>query len=98
MVRSFFSAEERLLRLSKEIKRKDFILEHTLVPKHSILPKKELGELLEKYRIKPYQLPSIRASDPAALAIEAKPGDVLKIVRKSSTAGEIIVYRYVVED
>lgn len=84
--------------MTKEIKKKDFTFEHELVPQHTILSKKEIEELLAKYRIKPYQLPSIRASDPAVLAIEAKPGDVLKIVRRSSTAGEIVVYRHVVED
>jgi DNA-directed RNA polymerase subunit H len=84
--------------LTKEIKKKDFTFEHELVPQHTILSKKEIEELLARYRIKPYQLPSIRASDPAVLAIESKPGDVLKIVRRSSTAGEIVVYRHVVED
>lgn len=88
--------------MSKEIKKKDGILEHLfeheLVPKHSILPKKDVEELLKKYHIKSYQLPYIRVSDPAALAIGAKPGDVLKIVRTSSTAGETVIYRYVVEE
>ncbi len=84
--------------MSKETKKKDFIFEHELVPQHIILSKKEVGELLERYHIKPYQLPYIRASDPAAVTIEAKPGDILKIVRRSSTAGEVVVYRYVVED
>lgn len=84
--------------MTKEIKKKDFTFEHELVPQHTILSKKEIEELLPRYRIKPYQLPSICASDPAVLAIEAKPGDVLKIIRRSSTAGEIVVYRHVVED
>ncbi len=84
--------------MTKEIKKKDFTFEHELVPQHTILSKKEIEELLVRYRIKPYQLPSIRASDPVVLGIEAKPGDVLKIVRRSSTAGEIVVYRHVVED
>ena len=84
--------------MSKEIKKKDVTFEHELVPTHSIIPKKELETLLKKYHIQPYQLPSIRVSDPAVQAIEANPGDVIKIVRKSSTAGEIFVYRHVVED
>lgn len=84
--------------MSREIKKRDFIFEHELVPKHTILSKEEAEEVLERYHIKPYQLPYIRASDPAAVAIDAKPGDIVKIVRKSSTAGEIVVYRYVVED
>ncbi|MEM3722628.1 MAG: DNA-directed RNA polymerase subunit H, partial [Candidatus Bathyarchaeia archaeon] len=54
-------------------------------------------KLLAQYRVKPYQLPQIKASDPAAKAIGAKPGDILRIIRKSPTAGEHIAYRYVVE-
>ncbi|WP_455369407.1 DNA-directed RNA polymerase subunit H [[Eubacterium] cellulosolvens] len=84
--------------MSKEIKKKDVTFEHELVPSHSIIAKKDLEILLKKYHIQPYQLPSIRVSDPAAQAMEAKPGDVIKIIRTSSTAGEIIVYRHVVED
>jgi len=71
------------------------IFKHELVPKHEILPREEAKELLEKYRVKPYQLPHIRASDPAAIAIGAKPGDILKITRKSRTAGKYVSYRYV---
>jgi DNA-directed RNA polymerase subunit H len=84
--------------LSKDVKKKDVTFEHELVPKHSIITKKDLEILLKKYHIQPYQLPSIRISDPAVQAIEAKPGDVIKIIRRSSTAGEISVYRYVIED
>ena len=84
--------------MSKEIKKKDVTFEHELVPRHSIIAKKDLEILLKKYHIQPYQLPSIRVSDPAAQAIDAEPGDVIKIIRKSSTAGEIFVYRHVVED
>jgi DNA-directed RNA polymerase subunit H len=47
--------------------------------------------------VKPYQIPQVQSTDPAVKAIGAKPGDVLRIIRKSSTAGEHIAYRYVVE-
>ncbi|MDH5391508.1 MAG: DNA-directed RNA polymerase subunit H, partial [Candidatus Bathyarchaeota archaeon] len=33
------------------------IFKHKLVPKHEILPPEEAKELLEKYRVKLYQLP-----------------------------------------
>jgi len=72
------------------------IFKHKLVPKHEILSPEEAKELLEKYRVKPYQLPHIKASDVVAIAIGAKPGDVLKITRNSLTAGKYISYRYVV--
>ncbi|MDH5460021.1 MAG: DNA-directed RNA polymerase subunit H [Candidatus Bathyarchaeota archaeon] len=71
------------------------IFKHELVPKHEILSPEEAKELLEKYRVKPYQLPQIRASDTAAIAIGAKPGDILKVTRKSLTAGKYVSYRYV---
>ncbi len=72
------------------------VLEHELVPKHEIVSVEEGMEILKKYGIKPEQLPWIRASDPVVRAIGAKPGDIIKIVRRSPTGGEIVVYRYVV--
>jgi DNA-directed RNA polymerase subunit H len=73
------------------------IFEHALVPFHEILTEKEKNALLSQYKVKPYQMPQIKSGDPAVKAIGAKPGDVLKITRKSTTAGEHITYRYVVE-
>ncbi len=70
---------------------------HVLVPKHEILPKKEVDKVLERYKIQLHQLPLIRNTDPAAREIGAKSGDVLKITRISQTAGEAIIYRYVIE-
>ncbi len=73
------------------------IFEHALVPYHEILSEKEKNSLLEHYKVKAYQMPQIRSGDPAVKAIGAKPSDILKITRKSSTAGEHVTYRYVVE-
>jgi DNA-directed RNA polymerase subunit H len=42
-------------------------------------------------------MPQIKSIDPVVKAIGAIPGDVLRIIRKSQTAGEHITYRYVVE-
>lgn len=72
------------------------IFKHELVPKHEILTKDEVEELKKKYRIQPYQIPRIKASDPAAKMIGARPGDVIKIIRTSPTAGHSITYRYVI--
>lgn len=74
------------------------IFKHELVPKHEILPPKEAKELLEEYHIEPHQLPRIKSSDVAVIAIGAKPGDIIKITRKSPTAGEHVAYRLVVID
>ena len=73
------------------------IFEHALVPRHEILTNKERDQLLAQYKVKPYQIPQIGSTDPAVKVIGAKPGDVLRIIRKSQTAGEHITYRYVVE-
>ncbi len=73
------------------------ILKHVLVPKHEILSKEEKEQLLARYRIKERNLPKIKPNDPAAAAIGAKPGDVLRITRSSKTAGESVYYRLVLE-
>ncbi|ADI32751.1 DNA-directed RNA polymerase subunit H [Staphylothermus hellenicus] len=79
-------------------RKKPNILEHELVPKHEVLSVREAAELLRKLKIKPAQLPWISIDDPVVKAIGAKPGDIIRIIRKSSTAGETIAYRYVVVD
>jgi len=73
------------------------IFEHKLVPKHEILTAGEKEQILTLFKVQPYMLPQIKASDPAVKAIGAKPGDVLRIVRKSPTSGQHLAYRYVVE-
>lgn len=78
------------------MKKKFTILDHELVPRHILLTKEERRQLLEQLKIQPEQLPWIRASDPVAKLIGAKPGDIVKIIRKSPTASEVIAYRFVV--
>jgi len=72
------------------------IFDHEFVPKHEILTAEERKKLLAEYKVHPYQLPKIKASDPALTAIGAMPGDVVRIIRKSPTAGKYDAYRYVV--
>ena len=71
--------------------------DHVYVPKHEIISKKEGEEVLKKYNCKPTELPLIFVTDPAILGLGVKPGDMIKISRKSPTAGESLYYRYVVE-
>ena len=73
------------------------IFDHEFVPKHEIITEEEREKLLAEYKVHPYQLPEIKASDPAITAIGAKSGDIVRIVRKSPTAGKYVAYRYVVE-
>ncbi|MEM1645232.1 MAG: DNA-directed RNA polymerase subunit H [Ignisphaera sp.] len=72
------------------------ILEHELIPKHEVVSIEEGLEILRKYGVKPEQLPWIRASDPVVKVLGAKPGDIIKITRRTPWGGEIVVYRYVV--
>ncbi|MFQ5762427.1 MAG: DNA-directed RNA polymerase subunit H [Candidatus Bathyarchaeia archaeon] len=74
------------------------VLKHELVPKQVLLSKEETRQLLETYRIKHHHLPIIFVSDPAAKALKAKPGDIIKTIRKSATSGESPYYRYVLEE
>ena len=70
---------------------------HILVPKHEIMQIKEAEQVLEKYHCKATELPLIFANDPAIVGLGVKPGDMIKITRKSATAGESFYYRYVIE-
>jgi len=71
------------------------IFESRLVPKHEVLPDDEKIIFLENLRINAKQLPRIKFDDPAAKGLGAKKGDVIKITRKSPTAGETYYYRLV---
>ncbi len=80
----------------KQKKQRFNILEHELVPKHEVVPPEEAVRILRELGVSPPQLPWIRVTDPVVQAIGAKPGDIVRIYRKSPTSGEVVVYRYVV--
>lgn len=73
------------------------ISNHIYVPKHEIISKQEAEQVLQKFNCKPTELPLIFENDPAIIKLGVKPGDLVKITRKSATAGESLYYRYVVE-
>ena len=73
------------------------VMKHDLVPRHELLSDEEARGIIERYGVTPDQLPKISANDPVARAVRAKPGQIVKIKRKSPTAGEAVAYRYVVE-
>ena len=73
------------------------IFDHQIVPKQELLSKKEAEDLMKEFHIRPHQLPYIITSDPVAITLGAKMGDIVRIARKSPTAGEVVVYRYVVD-
>lgn len=71
------------------------LTKHVLIPKHTKLSDKENAELLKRYNITVDSLPRIPKDDAALSTLSVKPGDVIKIVRNSPTAGEAIFYRVV---
>ena len=73
------------------------VSEHIYVPKHEIVSEEEIPAVLKKYNAKLEQFPYILVSDPVVKEIGGKPGDLIRITRKSPTAGDIAYYRFVVE-
>ncbi|MCP3685668.1 MAG: DNA-directed RNA polymerase subunit H [bacterium] len=71
------------------------VKKHILVPKHTKLSEKDKQELFKKYNITAEQLPKILKNDAAIAGMGLKPGDVIKVVRESPTAGESIFYRVI---
>jgi DNA-directed RNA polymerase subunit H len=72
------------------------VSKHTLVPKHVKLSEKEKKDLFEQYVADLRDLPKIFKDDPAIKGTDIKEGDIIKILRKSLTAGEAVFYRRVV--
>ncbi|WP_135612913.1 DNA-directed RNA polymerase subunit H [Methanococcoides sp. AM1] len=73
------------------------LLDHELIPNHEIMDEDELRTVLKHFNVEREQLPKLKVTDPIAQEIDAMPGDVVKITRKSQTAGEALYYRYVIE-
>ena len=70
---------------------------HVYVPKHEIMTKKEAEQVLKEYNCNATELPLIFVTDPAIIGLGVKPGDMIRITRKSGTSGISLYYRYVVE-
>jgi DNA-directed RNA polymerase subunit H len=73
------------------------LLSHQLVAEHILLSDNEANQVLKKYDIEKEQLPKIKITDPVIMEINAQVGQIVKIVRKSQTAGEAEFYRLIIE-
>ena len=70
------------------------ILEHELVPEHTVLDDEKKEEAISKYYITDTsQFPEISRFDPVAQAIGLRPKQLCKIIRPSPTAIEAEYYR-----
>ena len=87
--------KDRIFIVIENIKRLQYnILNHTLVPEHTIVSDKEVDEVMKKYNIKnKIEFPDISRFDPVARVIGMRPGNVCKIIRPSKTAITTDYYR-----
>jgi DNA-directed RNA polymerase subunit H len=76
----------------------NIIQNHVLVPKHEKLTNEEVQILFDRYKISVTDLPAISRFDVALNGLEVNVGDVIKITRKSITAGTAIFYRGVTNE
>jgi DNA-directed RNA polymerase subunit H (RpoH/RPB5) len=91
---NYFIYEDKFI-IIYNIKRLQFnILEHSLVPRVSILNDVEVEEFKKKYNIDDVKkMPEISRYDPQAQAICLRPGKICKFLRNSPTSLETPYYR-----
>jgi DNA-directed RNA polymerase subunit H len=77
------------------------IQNHNLVPKHEVISESEKELLQENSDFNINDLPKIKITDSVVKELSKESdisvGDVLRITRKSKTAGEFISYRIIIE-
>ena len=69
---------------------------HELVPEHTPLEVNEAEEMLAAHSLKIEMLPRMLTTDPVSLYFGLERGRIVKIKRKSESAGEYVTYRQVV--
>lgn len=72
------------------------ITKHNLVPEHQVLTPDQKRAVISKYKTGAKHFPMLLSSDPVARYYGAMPGTMMRITRKSPTAGEYVLYRVVV--
>jgi DNA-directed RNA polymerase subunit H len=77
-------------------------MNHIHVPEHKLLSPKEAEDVLAKYTISIEELPKIKRSDACIRSLELRVGEIprgsiVKIIRRSETAGISYAYRLVID-
>jgi len=78
------------------------VMNHALVPEHRLLSAEDVNEVVEKYSISIEELPKIKRSDACIRSLELRVGEIprgsiVKIIRRSETAGISYAYRLVID-
>uniref|UniRef100_A0A6C0HTB5 RNA polymerase subunit H/Rpb5 C-terminal domain-containing protein n=1 Tax=viral metagenome TaxID=1070528 RepID=A0A6C0HTB5_9ZZZZ len=86
--------EENIFIILLSVKKLQYnVLEHILVPRHEIISKEEVEDVMKKFKMTNISLfPEISRFDAVATAIGMRPGEVCKIYRPSKTS--IITHYY----
>ena len=71
------------------------LMDNDLVPFHEIVSEEETSQILQKLGVTKEQMPVLLIEDPVVLELQAKSGDLIRIYRKSPTAGQTIYFRVV---
>ena len=91
-----YTAEREARNFSIAVLRKNHpvfnIFSHSLVPEHQILTSDEIDEILVQYNARISNLPKLFEDDPAAIAVNAQIGDVVRILRSHDN----FMYRLVI--
>lgn len=95
--RATWYAEEEAEEFEKEIEiiSEDhplvYVLDHWLVPEHEVLTKEEGERVIEQYTDgNGMELPKITVKDPVVRILRAKPGDIIKVTRKTPSREEVM--------
>ena len=77
-------------------------LHHKLVPEHYLLSAEESTQALAAMRVTKDQLPKIKRTDPVVRLLErihgpVEEGRIIRVIRRSDTAGVSEAFRLVVE-
>ena len=82
--------------MNKMEETQQIIIKNFLVPEHIKLNEEEKEKVLKEFNVPMNKLPMMSISDSAIQHLNAKEGDVIKIIRDSKTNKKAIFYRVVV--